>query len=170
LNIFEIDSFHKRWRRKIRKEGERRGVNRKTKTACYAKEDLCRWALSSRFIVRQCLHNSKTMPALRRLAGDEQNGARLFSSFPFPLPLFLALSLLSLSLSLSRFFWERRNDVGRKNKRNNGFIISGLQRRSRRRHCSLAFSGRDAECLPKSIRILLALNGRSNLCGITCCL
>ena len=100
------------------------------------------------------------------------------SLFPFSSPspsLFLLFSpFLSLPLFLvSSAFQERTNDVGQKNKRNNGFIISGLQCRSRRRHCSLAFSGCDAECLPKSIRtrrILLALNGRSNLCGIMCCL
>lgn len=144
IEYYETGSFREGRRRKIRKGDGRLGASRKTKTACYVKEDLCRWVLSSRFIVRQCRHNSETMPALRRLAGGEQNSACLFSSFPFSLP----LSLLSRSCSLSRslalscFFCllgTGRNDVGRKNRRNNRFIISGLRRRPQCRYCSSSF-------------------------------
>lgn len=108
------------------KEGWRRCSGEKTKTACYAKQDLCGSALSSRFIVRQCRDNGETMPALRRLPGGTENGFSL--SFSLSYSLFVQFSSSRTS----------RKDARRKNGRNNGFIISGLYRRAGC-HCSTSF-------------------------------
>lgn len=68
-------SSHRPFAGRRRKDEDEGG---KTKTACYARQDLCGSALSSRFIVRQCRDNGETMAALRRLPGGTENGPLSF--------------------------------------------------------------------------------------------